>query len=218
MGDASQLQLSPYALFDPSQWANPYSNYQRSGLPGASYAGVPYNAMGQPIQPTPGMTINQTAAAAPQASASSPNMSQGVYSMYGGAAPGLPTGQGAPLSQFAGGNYGSQNMNDAAGLAALMGLDPSRLNGFQGRQQASPAPPASGGASTALTPQQYMAMRANPGPVGQYGATVPQSQSSAQPGSGVLQSFLQNWKPASSGAGAGFQQGFSAALKGMGYT
>ena len=196
MADASQLQLNPYALFDPSQYSNPYSNYQNSALPGASYAGVPYNAMGQPIQPPAGMTINQTPAqpggGMPQSDASAANANR--------------------IWQAAQGAGDGQYMN------ALMnhGMAPWQTGGMQAAPQAG-APQAGAANSAGLTPQQYMQLRANPGAPGQYGATVPQSASSAQPGSGVLQSFLQNWKPATSGPGAGFQQGFNSAIRGMGY-
>jgi hypothetical protein len=213
MGDAPTFQSNPYASFDPSQWKNPYSRFFGKALPWpSSYAGTPTNALGQPIAAPPqGMTLNSTPAQPQQPAASSPDMSRGVYSMYGGASPGLPMGQGVPLSQFAGGNYGSQNMNDAAGLASLMGLDPSRLNGFQGQQQQQAAPAAAAPNNW----QQTLSMLANPGHVTTPGATVPQAASSAQPGPGVLQSFLANWQPAQSGAGSGFTQNFNTILRGL---
>ena len=210
MADASQLQLSPYALFDPSQWANPFSNYQSSPLPAASYVGTPTNYAGQPIQMPPGMTINQTPAqpaAAPAAAAgggANPNQAL-INAIYQGG------GQ-------SGGGFGGQGSGTSFGSGAML---ESLLNQGGGGAVAQPqqaAAPAAAPGNAGLTPQQYMAMRANPGPVPTYGATVPQSASSAQPGTGVLQSFLQNWKPAQSGVGSGFQQGFSQALKGMGYS
>ncbi len=212
MADASQLQLSPYALFDPSQWANPYSSYQGSALPGASYVGTPYNAMGQPIQPQPGMTINST----PQQAAAQPAAAAGAGS---GILPGNPA---VAAGNQAAGLQALNSMIPAGGGKYLAGPGTPGGTGagsIWNAQAGGAAQPAAAAANSAgLTPQQYMALRANPGPVGQYGATVPQSASSAQPGPGVLQSFLANWKPASSGAGSGFQQGFSSALKGMGYS
>ena len=210
MADASQLQLNPYALFDPSQWANPYSNYQSSPLPAASYAGVPTNYAGQPIQMPPGMTINQTpaqpAAAAPAAGGGgNPNQAL-INAIYQGG------GQ-------SGGGFGGQGSGTSFGSGAML---ESLLNqgggGYSAPAAAAQPAAASPSSPSGLTAQQYMQMRANPGPVPTYGATVPQSASSAQPGTGVLQNFLANWKPAQSGAGSGFQQGFSAALKGMGYS
>jgi hypothetical protein len=61
-----------------------------------------------------------------------------------------------------------------------------------------------------------MQLRANPGPVPVYGATVPQASPGYQPSSGVLQQFLANWKPQTSGVGSGFSQAFAKALKGSG--
>ena len=211
MADASQLQLNPYALFDPSQWQNPYSNYQSSALPVASYAGMPTNFAGQPIQMPAGMTINQTPAqpqAAPAAAVAgggvNPNQAL-INAIYQGG------GQ-------SGGGFGGQGSSTSGGNGALL---TQLLMGGGGGAPVASAPAAQPAAAptnnAGLTTQEYMAMRANPGPVPTYGATVPQSASSAQPGTGVLQSFLQNWKPAQSGPGSGFQQGFSHALKGMGY-
>ena len=238
MADASQLQLSPYALFDPTQWSNPYSNYQSSPLPGASYVGTPTNYAGQPIQMPAGMTINQTpsqpaAAAAPQGNGQTMQQVyqtlgyQPVYGQAGrvsgqqiGVTPATNPNQALINAIYqgggqSGGGFGGQGSGTSFGSGAML---ESLLNqgggGAPAQQAAQPAPASSGG----LTPQQYMAMRANPGPVPTYGATVPQSASSAQPGTGVLQSFLANWKPAQSGVGSGFQQGFSQALKGMGYS
>lgn len=199
MADASQLQLNPYALFDPSQWANPYSNYQSSPLPGASYAGVPTNYAGQPIQMPAGMTINQTPS---QPQAAAPPAAAQQASQY------IPLG--ASIQN------GNVYTPDPSGRGwAYYGRAPQAAAQPTAAPAAAPASAPTNNAG--LTPQQYMALRANPGPVPTYGATVPQSASSAQPGTGVLQSFLQNWKPASSGVGSGFQQGFSSALKGMGY-
>lgn len=218
MADASQLQLSPYALFDPSQWANPYSQFQNSALPGASYAGMPTNYAGQPIQPTPGMTLNQTPAQPAPAPAAAPAASNGAFSPEQAMRMLQATGQWG-LSSPAGNGRGP--VNNQAALDSMAQLTAGYLP--QPQAAAPPAVAQPGPNSAGLTPQQYMALRANPGPVPTYGATVPASASSAQPtsggpgGQGVLQQFLAGWKPAQSGAGAGFQQGFSHALRGMGY-
>ena len=76
---------------------------------------------------------------------------------------------------------------------------------------AAPAPPAVNDAG--LTAQQYLSLLANPGKVTTPGATVAQS-APPQSGSSVLQQFLAGFKPAQSGPGSGFQQGFAKALKG----
>lgn len=220
MADASQLQLNPYALFDPSQWSNPYSRFQNQALPGASYAGWPTDAMGNPIQAPQGMTINQTPAqpaAAPAPAATRDDvisrlMSQGIQEAGRVAAANAGIGYNNALAAGRGQTAASGD-NIAAQEMAMQDL--------LGQQRAQPAaqpvvaaPPAN---SAGLTPQQYMQLRANPGPVPTYGATVPQASPGAAPGAGVLQQFLQNWKPAQSGPGSGFQQGFAAALKNKGY-
>jgi hypothetical protein len=198
MGDASQLQTSPYALFDPSQWSNPYSRFQNQALPAASYAGWPTDAMGNPIGAPPGMTLNQTPAqpqAAPPAAAAPPPQLRQI-------SPGgmLPSGQ----------NYGSDHPTY---IPAQYGYAPAPQQAGAGAAPQQAAAPAN---NAGLTPQQYMQLRANPGPVPTFGANVPQA-SQSPPGAGVLQNFLANWKPAQSGAGSGFQQGFAAALKNQGY-
>jgi hypothetical protein len=205
MADTS-FQTNPYALFDPSQWSNPYSQYQNSALPQPGYVGLPTNYAGQQIQPQPGMTINQT-----------PSQPQALAALLAAQPSSSPQGryvQTSPGGQVTGGAAGGENVA-SQGLTGGMNV-PAQYRYMPAQQQAQ-APQAAAPATT-LTPQQYMALRANPGPVPTYGATVPQSASSAQPGSGVLQSFLQNWKPAQSGAGSGFQQGFAAALKNQGYS
>ena len=217
MADASQLQLNPYALFDPSQWSNPYSQFQNSALPGASYVGMPTNFAGQPIQPQPGMTINQTPTQPTPSPAATPAANNGAFSPEQAMRVLQATGQWGLSSP--GGN-GMGGVNNQAALDRMSQL----TAGYQPQAPAAaPATPSPVANSARLTPQQYMALRANPGPVPTYGATVPASASSAQPtssgpgGQGVLQQFLANWKPAASGVGSGFQQGFSHALKGMGY-
>lgn len=220
MADASQLQLNPYALFDPSQWSNPYSQFQNQALPAASYVGMPTNFAGQPIQPQPGMTINQTPAQPAPAPAAAPSADNPALQAARMQMINAGMGYNADLSGGRG-----QNAANSAYTNAMMNANAMQYLGRQAAQpaatpQAAPPPAAN---SAGLTPQQYMALRANPGPVPTYGATVPASASSAQPtssgpgGQGVLQQFLANWKPAASGAGSGFQQGFSHALKGMGY-
>ena len=140
MASTPTFQPNPYANFDPSQWTNPYSQFYGKALPWpSSYAGTPTNALGQPIAPPQGMTLNQTPQQ-PQAPA---------------AAPGAPNAW-----------------------------------------------------------QNTLSMLANPGHVTTPGATVPQSPTSYQPNNGVLQAFLQNWQPAQSGPGSGFQQGFNKSLRG----
>ena len=201
---------NPNALFSPDQWSNQFSNFNNAALPWpSSYVGTPTNAMGQPIQPPPGTTLNSapaaasTAPAAPAApSATSWNPTMGLQS--------LANMSGKPVQSSAGGVMPTgQNT----------GLDhPQYIPSSYVYPQAA-APQAAPQAAAPAAPnnwQNTMAMLANPGKVTTPGATVP-ATASAQPGPGSLQAFLQNWKPAQSGPGSGFQQGFAGSLKGMGY-
>ena len=208
MASTPTFQSNPYADFDPSQWSNPYSNFQNSAIPfPATYSGWPTDASGNPIQPTPGMTLNSAPAqaAAPQAAAR-----QSGQDPFAGSV--LSSGNSAVDMANWGGFMGPQNAMDRA--------YGSWGPGAQASPQAAPAAAAPAAASTPLqvgnplTSQQYLQLRANPGRVTTPGATVPQSASSATPGPGMLQSFLANWNPATSGPGSGFQQAFSKALKG----
>ena len=198
---------------------NPYTQYQ-GRLPGPTYHGVPTDAMGNPIAQPPGMTLNSTQASAQAsapAAANSPDLSHGIYSMYGGGSAGLPMGQGVPLSQFGGGGYGSQNMNDAAGLASLMGFDPSQLNGFQGQKQQ--AAPQQAAAPPDNSYQSALDMLSNPGKIVTPGANVPATKPVTDQPS-VLDQFLAG-QHGGQGAGGYSNQGFFDTLnrlKGMSAT
>jgi hypothetical protein len=203
MASVPTYMPNPYGNFDPSQYTNPYSSFQNSGIPfPASYAGWPTDANGNPIQPPQGMTLNSSPAQpapapAPQA------VTQAPYSppnniMLGSSSGVGPGGMGAGSPNTIGANLflGPGSAPSPAAMAAAPA------------QQAMPAAANPSG----LTAQQYLQLRANPGYIATPGATVPQSQTSYQPGSGVLQAFLQNWNPAQSGPGSGFQQQFAKAL------
>ena len=191
---------NPDALFSPDQWLNQFSNFNNAALPWpSSYAGTPTDAMGRPIQPPPGMTLNSAPAAAPPPAAPAPQQ------QYGRIWEGTGTG----------GAAGGQNAMGSGGPTAGQNVSQYMPIGPAPQQQA--APQAAPQAAAPNNWQNTIAMLANPGKVTTPGATVPASASSAQPGPGSLQAFLQNWRPASSGPGSGFQQGFANALKGMGY-
>jgi hypothetical protein len=186
---------NPYALFDPTQWSNAYSNYNNQALPWPSrYAGLPTNSMGQPIALPAGTTLNsapaQPPAAAPQAA---PQQGRWISTNGGGGM--LPSGQ----------NYGSDHPT----------YIPAQYQ-YLPAQQAAAAPQAHPAATSPVDYNTVLSMLANPGKVTTPGATVAQ-QPNAAPNAAGLQSFLAGWKPAQSGPGSGFQQGFSNALKGMGY-
>ena len=213
---------NPNALFSPDQWLNQFSNFNNSALPWpSSYAGVPTDAMGNPIQSavdannasqaqyqqqlaaynqqkasTPGTTLNSTPsqgsswnpATGPQALA---NMSGKPVQISAGGV--MPTGQNTGLDH------------------------PQYIPTSYAYPQAAPQQQA---APSAPTPpnnwQSTIAALANPGKVTTPGATVP-ATASTQPGPGALQSFLQNFKPAQSGPGSGFQLSLGNTLKAMGY-
>jgi hypothetical protein len=197
MASTPTFSPNPYANFDPSQWQNPYSNYQNSALPfPSSYAGWPTDAMGNPIQPQPGSGIGQPSAAAAAAPAATPGttLNSTPYT--------LPQGL-SPQQQ----RYDSNAYNNMIG-AQMSEAFPQQNMATTPAAAAAPAANPSG-----LTSQQYLQLLAHPNPVQTPGATVPQSAQSYQPSNGVLQQFLANWKPAQSGPGSGFQQGFNKALR-----
>ena len=214
---------NPYSLFGPSQWSNPYSAFNTSAIPPASYAGWPTDAMGNPIQMPAGMTLNQTPgqpqapAAQPQAAAQAPS---GGITWNGNTAMNS-SGQRATQPEIMQNVYSQLGYQPVYGQMGRVSGQQIGVTPYQApvpqppQQAAAPAAPVVNNAG--LTAQQYLQLRANPGRVTTPGATVPQAASSAQPGPGVLQAFLQNWKPAASGPGAGFQQSFNSALRGMGY-
>jgi hypothetical protein len=210
---SSTFSSNPYANFDPSQYLNPYSNYQSSALPAASYAGWPTDAMGNPIQPKPGMTLNSTPQQQ-QAPAAAPQSNIPQFLPYAGGS-GTGGAAGGENAMGSGGVPGGQNTLGGYQVNPAYAIQQAQQQYAQ--QQAAPAAaPAPAANSAGLTAQQYMQLRANPGHVTTPGATVPQAPATNQ-SNGVLQQFLQNWTPATSGAGSGLQQGFSKALKGMGY-
>lgn len=210
--DSAKLQLNPMGNFDSSQWTNPYSSYYGKALPWpSSYFGTPNNALGQPIAPpTPGMTLN-----------SSPVQQQAA----------APTGI-SPYT-IAKGNPAIDAGNMSAGLMALNSMIPNGPNSYQAgpgtppgyweAQAAARGGAGAGGGNTgavaAAAPNNWqttLAQLANPGKVTTPGATIPAAPTSGgQPSPGVLQNFLQNWQPASSGAGSGFTQNFNSILRGL---
>ena len=210
----------------------------------SSYAGTPTNALGQPIQSPQapqGMTLNSTPAQ-PQAPAAAPasnpfanvqipqGQNDAAYQPRGGLTPmqwqALTPQQrmaaSVPLGEVAAGvaatpsdSFVASHNNPSGGAAPgagsyLQGLGATAFHQMQ--QQQPQAPAAAPGAPNAW--QNTLSMLANPGRVTTPGATVPQSPTSYQPNNGVLQAFLQNWQPAQSGPGSGFQQAFNKSLRG----
>jgi len=231
MADLSNVTFqpqNPYALFSPDQWLNQYSLFSNKALPWpSSYVGDPTDAMGNPIAPpaqqaapaaapvTPGTTINSIPqqqladlqAQVNQGIINSANATQSNNTgTFGNVNTGIANYPGAVDAIIGLSNYKQQaNQDYAAGKPIGMPQQASA-------PAAAPAAPANG-----LTYPQVLALLANPGKVNTPGANVPASATSAQPSSGALQSFLANFRPATSGPGSGFQQAFGDTLKGLGY-
>jgi hypothetical protein len=253
---------NPFAVFDPSQWSNPFSSFNNAPIPSTQVQdayqggpGWPTNALGQPIQMPPGMTLNTPpppppapAPAAPAASNYNPALAQlasnaamnSLMANYanqgqrGGTYPVAPS-FGDPVGLAIGLNAANQ-MNrleltpqsqaraalfntpgiSATQIAQAEAANPSLYNPSAGSTAgAAPAAAAASSANStgnpALTYTQYLQLLSNPGKVTTPGGD-PSAAPAVQPGSGVLQQFLQNWQPAQSGPGSQFQQIFANAL------
>ena len=199
------FQSNPFGSFDPSQWSNQFSKFQNAALPWPTqYAGLPTDAMGQPIQQQPGMTLNSQPQAAPAAAAAAPSNNTGTLDLINTL---MANARGAPQQSWG-------NNQSGTGQGTLLNELMLQKRALQQQQPATAAAaPASTPNPAGPTTQQYLSLLANPGAVQTPGATVPQA-TGVQPGSGVLQQFLANWRPAQSGPGSGFQQGFLRALGG----
>jgi hypothetical protein len=212
MADIKPFNPSPYGVFDASQWSNPYSRYANQALPWPpQYVGMPTNAMGQPIQPPPGVSLSTP----PPAPAPAP------------APQGEPALMGNPAIRAGNQAVGLQALNSmipmgggafkaGPGTPGMTAQNPLGVWGQQPPAQQSAAPPASSGGQPLMDYNTVLGMLANPGKVTTPGAQ-PGVPSPSQPGPGVLQQFLANWNPAQSGPGAGFQQSFASTLKQLGY-
>ena len=218
MADTPTFQSNPYGSFDPSQWSNPYSNFYGKALPWpSSYAGTPTNALGQPIAQPQGMTLNQTPAQPQAPAAAAPGGGAGGWFQI---APGVmgygspqTANQGRLMQTSAGGQVSGGAASVNAGLQGGQNI-PAQYQ-FMPQQQQQQAPMAA--APTAPNNwQNTLSMLANPGHVTTPGATVPAAApGGGQPSPGVLQNFLANWQPASSGPGSGFTQNFNTILRGL---
>jgi hypothetical protein len=210
MASTPAFSSNPFSSFDPSQWSNPYSPFPSQAIPWpSSYVGTPTDSLGNPIQsyqaqqpqpaPTaPGLTLNST----PDWSNLSPQMRIDARNN--------PNAMTAASQQA--------DPNDRALVAAWLGpteqakADMGIASTIGQQQQPQAAPPAA--PSGLNNSAAYLSALAHPNRVVTPGATVPQSPNSYQPGSGALQQFLSQWRPAASGPGSGFQQGFYNTLKG----
>jgi len=170
--------------------SNPFANVQ-----------IPQGQNTAVAEPRGGMTPTQWQALSPaQRSAA-----MGPMSQYASGLAMMPSGN----NFVASGSNPSGSNPQASNALAWMNAGGSGFNQMQQQgapAAAAPAPPNNW--------QNTLSMLANPGHVTTPGATVPQSPTSYQPNNGVLQAFLQNWQPAQSGPGSGFQQGFNKSLRG----
>jgi hypothetical protein len=175
---------------------NLYSQFQgRIPQPGYS-GGTPTDAMGNPIQPPPGTTLNSTPAAAPQAAPAA----QTIAPKYGDWSSLAPTISSDPTLQA---NY-ARNL----GLGPMGAYVPSSQTANAAPQAAAPQQAASGGSL-----DDAISLLSNPGKVNTPGATVPQYQIGNQPS--VLQQFLANQK-GGTGAGNYSNTGFFDTLNALG--
>ena len=226
MADNNQIPAYPF-MFDQSQWSNKYSPFAGKAIPfPAQYRGTPTDALGRPIQsyldtqaqhdawrPTP---------AAPVTLNSNPNSNPNPNWAIQNA---MLNSMGQKASQVTtpgGASNDPQTASNVIAMRGMLGPDPNSNNTGQtgsiipghpiGAQQAQPA------AAPQTNPydmnQAYLDALANPGKVTTPGATVPQSAPPSNQ-SGVLQQFLQNWKPGINPAGNYNPNLFPDALRGM---
>ena len=233
--DAPDIKAYPF-MFDPSQFANPYSQWNKQALPFmGQYAGAPTDAHGNPIQSyqTAQQAHDAWAAANPapaQAPAKTPgvtlNSAQQLYNQMAAPSAMNPTGNpafGASEWGFGLGAQGAVDRNspayqmDPSGAGTGAGGAGTGVPGTIGGGQAGAAPPAAAPQNPIDMNQAYLSALANPGKVTTPGATVAQSAPPSA-SSGVLQQFLQNWQNQGSptqGAGNYNNKGFFDALQGM---
>jgi hypothetical protein len=208
MADDPALDLSMLGMYGP----NTFSNYQGQRLPMPGYVGTPTDAMGKPIQPPPGTTLNSPPAPAPAAPAapaqSGPNPFDAalVANMVRGA-----QGGGAGFGNQA---AASNQIIDADQMYSLLmsggGGHPYGQPGAYGQPaaaapQTAPTAPATGGSL-----DNALSLLANPGKVttpGGIAANAPQRPS-------VLSNFLAN-NQGGTGAGNYSNQGFFNTLNAL---
>jgi hypothetical protein len=226
---------SPYGLFGPDQFSNQFSLFNNKALPWPSqYAGMPTDAMGRPIQPPAGTTINTLPAApapAPQQAANPSQWAinndminamgrratdqmnyQGAAGMGGGYAQGGPSSEMDDVVHMRLQNNAQYGVPLGPGGSVPQSSGPNA--GIPGGAPAQT--PQVAGPSNNISSPDALSLLANPGPVTTPGAQ-PGVSAPNQPGAGVLQQFLANWNPAQSGPGSQFQQNFANTLRGMGY-
>jgi pyruvate/2-oxoglutarate dehydrogenase complex dihydrolipoamide acyltransferase (E2) component len=207
------FQSNPYSSFDPSQWSNPYSPFPSQAIPWpSSYVGTPTDWSGNPIASYQAPQPAPAPAAAPAATPGTTLNSSPATQYLGQLA------QVASNPVVGGGGFGGQNsMGNQQNITPQEMMTYNALLGQQQQQQPTAAAAAAAAPAAPNNSAAYLSALAHPNRVVTPGATVPQSPTSYQPGSGALQQFMAKFRPAASGPGAGFQQGFYNTLRGQGY-
>lgn len=200
-------------MYGPNQYSLFPNGLHLSNI---GYRGTPTDAMGNPIQPPPGMTLNSNPAV-PQQQAAAPTPMTPQQNAAGLDALGsmLPAGGG---NYMAGPGTPQGYWKQAGGgmipTGQNTGLDHPQYNQptmqfIPGQQQAAPqSAPQQGGSL-----QDAISLLSNPGKVNTPGATVPQSTIGSQPS--VLQQFLAN-QHGGQGSNTYSNQGFFDTLNKLG--
>ena len=209
MASNSNIQAYPF-MFDPSQFSDPYSSYNKMALPFmGQYSGVPTDAHGNPIQSYLDAQAAHNAWQPPAAAGTTLNTSpQSNIPQYIYDPGGQYSGGGNNYDQMAGKNTPAQYIVNPAYAMSQQGM---------GQQQAKPAAPAAAPTNPIDMNAAYLQALSNPGKVTTPGATVAQSAPPSNQ-SGVLQQFLQNWQQGggnTQGAANYNNKGFFNALQGQ---
>lgn len=190
-----QYQYAQQGVYpDPTQWSNPYSNFQNQALPfPPGYSGTPTNAAtGQPIQQPPGTTLNSMPASTPQAAVPQQNNMQALQSAYNQA-----QGQLQAMGKWGitpGTGNGMGGVNNQAALDAQSQLAQSIYRNQQ-PAASSASTPSMQPASQAGSYQNALNLLANPGTPQMAGAAfTPQQAQAGSGGQNVLNNFIQNWQ------------------------
>ena len=227
----AQTQFQPQkpdALISPDQSQNQFRKFNKCGVAvwPSSYAGMPTNAMGQPIQPPPGTTLNSSPQpAAPQAAAPQPNSAQQLYNQMSGPSALHPTGNPAFGASEWGFGLGAQGGGGQE--LACVSDGPERQRDRRGAASETGVPGTDRRPRLRLQPLPRLRptvgktqWRCSPTPGKRKHAGSNCSRHLQAPSRGVGQTCNRFWLIGSRrrvGRAAGSQQNFATALKGMGY-
>jgi len=202
MADDSGQQALMQAMMAGSLYGpNIYSHYP-NGIPPTSYRGTLTDAMGNPIQPPPGVTLN-TSPATP-ATQATPAVGGG-WNQNPVGSPLNPMGDWTQLAPVLPGASQQQQANYAYNLGLGGFIDPATQQAYIGSQGQAGTAGGAGQQQQAAAPadtsyQDALSRLSDPGKVTTPGATVPQAASLGDQVPSVLQAFLAS---RSGGKGAG---------------